>query len=94
YYETEPVVTGGFSEVNRTRRVEIAQEEFRRTVPDALPGLSGTGLEAYIGRHYAAYWLKVDLATKIEHARFLIAAEAAGQSLATRVDLVAGQGVT
>ncbi len=94
YYETEPVVTGGFSEVNRTRRVEIAQEEFRRTVPDALPDLSGSGLEAYIGRHYAAYWLKVDLATKIEHARFLLAAEAAGQSLATRVDLVAGQGVT
>ncbi|MGL4288472.1 MAG: ACT domain-containing protein, partial [Phreatobacter sp.] len=94
YYETEPVVTGGFSEGNRTRRVEIAQEEFRRTVPDALPDLSGSGLEAYIGRHYAAYWLKVDLATKIEHARFLLAAEAAGQSLATRVDLVAGQGVT
>ncbi|MFY0099944.1 hypothetical protein ABTQ08_20995, partial [Acinetobacter baumannii] len=67
YYETEPVVTGGFSEVNRTRRVEIAQEEVRRTVPDALPDLSGSGLEAYIGRHYAAYWLKVDLATKIEH---------------------------
>ena len=94
YYETEPVVTGGFSEVNRSRRVEIAQEEFRRAAPERLPSLSGDALEAYIGRHYAAYWLKVDLATKIEHARFLQSAAAEGLSLATRVDLIAGQGVT
>lgn len=94
YYETEPVVTGGFSEVNRSRRVEIAQEEFRRAAPDKLPSLSGDALEAYVGRHYAAYWLKVDLATKIEHARFLQSAAAEGLSLATRVDLIAGQGVT
>jgi [protein-PII] uridylyltransferase len=94
YYETEPVVTGGFSEVNRSRRVEIAQEEFRRAVPERLPSLDGPALETYIGRHYAAYWLKVDLTTKIEHARFLLEAETAGRSLATRVDLVAGQGVT
>ncbi|MDP3547644.1 MAG: ACT domain-containing protein, partial [Phreatobacter sp.] len=94
YYETEPVVTGGFSEVNRSRRVEIAQEEFRRAAPERLPSLAGDALEAYIGRHYAAYWLKVDLATKIEHARFLQSAAAEGLSLATRVDLIAGQGVT
>lgn len=93
YYETEPVVTGGFSEVNRSRRVEIAQEEFRRAVPARLPVLSGDALETYIGRHYAAYWLKVDLATKIEHARFLKQAEDEGRSLATRIELVAGQGV-
>jgi [protein-PII] uridylyltransferase len=94
YYETEPVVTGGFSEVNRSRRVEIAQDEFRRAAPDKLPSLAGDALEAYVGRHYAAYWLKVDLATKIEHARFLQSAAAEGLSLATRVDLIAGQGVT
>jgi [protein-PII] uridylyltransferase len=93
YYETEPVVTGGFSEVNRSRRVEIAQEEFRRAVPERLPALSGDALESYIGRHYAAYWLKVDLATKIEHARFLKQAETEGRSLATRIELVPGQGV-
>ncbi|PTM52839.1 UTP--GlnB (protein PII) uridylyltransferase GlnD [Phreatobacter oligotrophus] len=94
YYETEPVVTGGFSEVNRSRRVELAQLEFRKAVPERLPELSGDALDTYIGRHYAAYWLKVDLATKIEHARFLMAAEAEGKSLASRVDLLAGQGVT
>jgi [protein-PII] uridylyltransferase len=94
YYETEPVVTGGFSEVNRSRRVEMAQEEFRRAAPGKLPNLTGDALDTYIGRHYAAYWLKVDLATKLEHARFLLETEAHGKSLATRVDLVNGQGVT
>src|SRR6202171_4158453 len=34
YYETEPVLTGGFSEVARARRVEIAQAEFRAEVAD------------------------------------------------------------
>jgi [protein-PII] uridylyltransferase len=29
YYETEPVLTGGFSEVNRAQRVAAAQAEFR-----------------------------------------------------------------
>jgi UTP:GlnB (protein PII) uridylyltransferase len=29
YYETEPVLTGGFSEVNRSQRIEMAQAEFR-----------------------------------------------------------------
>ncbi|QCK85834.1 [protein-PII] uridylyltransferase [Phreatobacter aquaticus] len=94
YYETEPVVTGGFSEVNRSRRVEIAQEQFRKAAAEGLSDLPGPALESYIGRHYAAYWLKVDLATKIEHARFLMETEAAGRSLASRVDLVPGQGVT
>src|SRR5262249_38795613 len=28
YYETEPVLTGGFSEVNRARRIAVAQSEF------------------------------------------------------------------
>ena len=34
YYETEPVLTGGFSEVNRAQRVAIAQAEFRAELKD------------------------------------------------------------
>ena len=57
YYETEPVLTGGFSEVNRQKRVEMAQAELRHELKD----WSADELDAYIGRHYPAYWLKVDL---------------------------------
>ncbi|HEY2529463.1 MAG TPA: [protein-PII] uridylyltransferase [Xanthobacteraceae bacterium] len=90
YYETEPVLTGGFSEVNRGQRVAQAQAEFRAEITDWQPA----ALEAYIARHYPAYWLKVDLAHKLAHARFVRATEAAGKTLATSVGFDAGRGVT
>ena len=34
YYETEPALTGGFSEVDRARRVALAQAEFRAELKD------------------------------------------------------------
>src|SRR5947208_1045298 len=77
YYETEPVLTGGFSEVNRAKRIAAAQSEFRAAFtewPDA-------GLNAYIGRHSPAYWLRVDVAHKVRHARFLRASEQSGHKL-------------
>ena len=43
YYETEPVLTGGFSEVNRAQRVAIAQTEFRQALK-ALAGRAAGGL--------------------------------------------------
>ena len=65
YYETEPVLTGGFSEVNRAQRVATAQAEFRQALKDWPP----EQVEAHIARLYPAYWLKVDLPHKLEHAR-------------------------
>src|SRR5450830_865037 len=89
YYETEPVLTGGFSEVNRAQRVAMAQAEFRQT----LRHWPAERLETYITHLYPAYWLKVDLPHKIEHAKFVRAAEDAGKSLATTVGFDGG-GVT
>lgn len=90
YYETEPVLTGGFSEVDRARRVAIAQAEFRAEMKD----WPAAALDAYIGRHYPAYWLKVDLPHKVAHARFLRAAEAKGATLATTAGFDSARGVT
>jgi [protein-PII] uridylyltransferase len=90
YYETEPVLTGGFSEVNRAQRVARAQAEFRAGLAD----WPAAELDAYLERHYPAYWLKVDLPHKLGHARFVRATEAAGKSLATQVAFDAARGVT
>jgi [protein-PII] uridylyltransferase len=90
YYETEPVLTGGFSEVNRAQRVALAQAEFRA----ALDDWSAAESNAYIGLHYPPYWLKVDLPHKIAHAHFLRSAAQAGKSLATTVSFPAARGVT
>jgi [protein-PII] uridylyltransferase len=90
YYETEPVLTGGFSEVNRTRRVEMAQAEFRAAMKDWDPA----DIDRYVARHYPPYWLKVDLAHKIEHARFLADTERANRVLATATRIDEARGVT
>jgi len=90
YYETEPVLTGGFSEVNRGERVAAAKAELRDNIKEWPADL----LDAYVARHYPAYWLKVDLPHKVEHARFVRASEEAGKRLATRVGFDATRGVT
>jgi [protein-PII] uridylyltransferase len=90
YFETEPVVTGGFSEVNRAQRVAMAQTEFRDNVKE----WPRDQLDAYIAKHYPAYWLKVDLPHKLEHARFVHETEAAGKNLATSIHFDAERGVT
>src|SRR6185312_14261298 len=90
YYETEPVITGGFSEVNRGQRVAAAQAEFRAAMQD----WPEQRLEAYIAMLYPAYWLKVDLAHKIAHARFVAAAEDARKDLATALAVDTSRGAT
>jgi [protein-PII] uridylyltransferase len=90
YYETEPVLTGGFSEVNRARRIAAAQAEFRA----AFTEWPEAEIEAYLGRHYPAYWLKVELPRKIRHAKFMRASEGAGHKLAINVGFDEARGVT
>ncbi len=90
YYETEPVLTGGFSEVNRAQRVAAAQAEFRAELAD----WPEADRDTYISRHYPAYWLKVDLPHKLAQARFVRGAEQAGKRLSTSVGFDEARGVT
>ena len=90
YWETEILLAGGHSAIDRAQRVRRAQDELRR----ALPGWSDPDLDAYVARHYPAYWLKVDLPRKVKHAAFLLAAEHEMRSLATEVATDGFRGVT
>jgi len=90
YYETEPALTGGFSEVNRQKRVEMAQAEFRVEMKE----WAREELDAYITRQYPAYWLKVDLPHKVSHANFLKSAQSANKAVATGVGFDTARGVT
>src|SRR6202043_600790 len=90
YYETEPGLTGGFLGVNRGKRIAAAQAEFRNAFTD----WPEAELNAYIGRHYPAYWLKVELPRKIRQARFIRTSEQAGHKLAINVGFDETRGVT
>ncbi len=90
YYETEPVLTGGHSQVSRDRRVAAAKEE----LSEALADWTKTDRKAYLERHYPAYWLRVDLPHKLEHAQFIREADRASRSLATAIKPRAFQAIT
>ena len=90
FWETEIILAGGHSTIDRAQRVAHAQLMTR----NALPGWSDPEIDAYISRHYPAYWLKVDQEHRIRHARFLLAAEKDMRSLATEVATDKFRGVT
>ena len=90
FWETEVVLAGGHSMINRAERVRHAQDELRR----ALPNWTDSELDTYVARHNPAYWLKVDLPRRVKHAQFLFAAERDMRSLATEVATDKFRGVT
>jgi [protein-PII] uridylyltransferase len=90
YWETEVVLGGGHSAISRKARVAAAQEGLRK----ALPGWSDPDFDAYAQRHYPAYWIKVDLAHLVAHAKLLYAMAAEVKSLATEVASDSFRGVT
>jgi [protein-PII] uridylyltransferase len=55
---------------------------------------SPADIDAYMARHYPAYWLKVDLPHKVSHARFLRATSESGKTLATDFGFDTLRGVT
>jgi [protein-PII] uridylyltransferase len=90
FWETEVVLGGGHSSIDRKSRVAVAQEALRR----GLPGWSDPDFETYAARHYPAYWLKVDLARQIAQAKLLYAMASDVRSLSTEVATDAFRGVT
>jgi [protein-PII] uridylyltransferase len=90
YYETEPYLAGGHSQVTRDQRVAAAKHE----LCDRLVGWSDIEKQAYVERHYAPYWLRVDAARKVEHANFIREATQGRKHLATSVMPHVFEGVT
>jgi [protein-PII] uridylyltransferase len=90
YYETEVVLGGGDVALARPQRIRLSQGMLRPELSD----WSEEQFEAYVTRHYPAYWLKVDLRYRVKHARFMRAAEEAGKSVATSVETDKFRGVT
>jgi [protein-PII] uridylyltransferase len=70
--------------------VAIAQAELKAELKD----WPIERIEAYLARHYPAYWLKVDLPHRIAHARFVLTTEEANKSLATSFGFDSARAVT
>ncbi|WP_108002072.1 [protein-PII] uridylyltransferase [Mycoplana dimorpha] len=81
YYETELLLSGGFSEVSRKERAKFARE----TLAEALVDWPQRERKAYARLHYDPYMLTVPLEDQVRHAAFIRGADRAGQALATMV---------
>jgi [protein-PII] uridylyltransferase len=90
YFETEPLLGGGYTTLTRTERMSRAQNALRQRLSDWPKG----ELERFIDRHYPAYWLRTDLDVIAEHAKLIRDAEAQRRSLVTRIATDAFRGVT
>ena len=90
YYETELLLTGGFSEVSRAKRADQA----RAMLTEALAEWPQTARERMVRLHYGNYFLVVDLKDQVRHAEFIRAADDAKKKLATMVKIHAFEAVT
>jgi [protein-PII] uridylyltransferase len=81
YYETELLLSGGFSEVSRKERAKAAEEALFK----ALGDWSQKERRTFSKLHYQPYLLSVSLDDQIRHAQFIRDADRAGHALATMV---------
>ncbi len=81
YYETELLLSGGFSESPRKERAKFAAER----LAEALSDWSQKDQKTYTKLHYQPYLLTVPLEDQVRHAHFIRKADKAGQVLATMV---------
>ena len=65
FWDARAALTGGAERLSRADRVEEAQNALRA----ALPDWPAETVEAEIARHYAPYWLSLDEASHVGHAR-------------------------
>jgi len=81
YYETELLLTGGFSEVTRAERAVEARER----LAEGLSEWPDKARKKYVQLHYENYLLTVDFKDQLRHAEFVREADAAKKKLATMV---------
>ncbi|HUV31992.1 MAG TPA: [protein-PII] uridylyltransferase [Devosiaceae bacterium] len=90
YYQAEPLLSGGHSQVSQKDRVA----DTRQALAEALTDWPLEDIDTYMARHYTAYWLRAEPKLQADHAHMIRKAEAAGQPFAGFVRPKAFEAVT
>jgi [protein-PII] uridylyltransferase len=90
YYATEPLLSGGHSQVTQSDRIESA----RHALAEALSAWPQAEVEAYVARHYDHYWLRAEPELQIEHARMIRNADLNGEGFAGSIRVKAFESIT
>ncbi len=78
YHETEPLLSGGHTQVERSQLVRDAKSALRAELAD----WPQPDIDRFIRRHYSDYWLRTDPKKQAYHARLLRRAEREGRTFA------------
>jgi [protein-PII] uridylyltransferase len=90
YYATEPLLSGGHSQVSQSDRVNAA----RKALADAIASWAPPDIEAYTARHYDHYWLRAEPELQREHAKMIHNADINDQPFAGSIKIKAFEGIT
>ncbi|MEP0235025.1 [protein-PII] uridylyltransferase [Roseibium sp.] len=90
FYECEPHLTGGHTKVSHRQAVDQAKE----TLVSELGHWSEEERNAYVNRHYKAYWLRIDPQRALAHAELIRKVDQNDDKLAFDVTPHSFEGVT
>ena len=90
YYETQPLLTGGFNVMALEERADMSREELSA----ALVDWNQKDRDSYVERHYPPYLLRTDVETQVRHAEFILQSHKGDLPLSTDVRTSAFEGVT
>ncbi|MDB5538860.1 MAG: [protein-PII] uridylyltransferase [Devosia sp.] len=90
YYATEPLLSGGHSQVTQRDRIEAAKSVLKA----ALSSWPPAEVDTYLARHYDHYWLRAEPELQVEHARMIRAADQAGQMFAGSIRIKSFESIT
>ena len=90
YYATEPLLSGGHSQVTQSDRINQARQE----LAEALNAWPPAEVETYIERHYDHYWLRAEPELQIEHARMIRQADKTDEAFAGSIRIKAFESIT
>ncbi len=90
YYETEPMLTGGFTSVERKHRIEQARKDLAAAFPEWTP----EDQEIYSSLPYPAYFMATDFDTQVRNMGFVREADRKNQTFATQVRTLSFEAIT
>ncbi|MGK2227967.1 [protein-PII] uridylyltransferase, partial [Devosia sp.] len=90
YYATEPLLSGGHSQVTQSDRINQARAE----LADSLKAWPTEEVQTYVARHYDHYWLRAEPELQVEHARMIRLADKTDEAFAGSIRIKAFESIT
>jgi len=90
YYATEPLLSGGHSQLTQKDRIE----EAKQALAEKLTGWTPKEITTYQDRQYSAYWLRADAELQRAHAEMIRAADKAGKPFEGTVHVKSFESIT